>query len=146
MTAALQLDSTATTIATRLFGTLEITPDDVLRFAGGLPGFPQAERFVVLTTPAPALRWLQSADLPELAFLLVDYGTATGTEIAAGEEAYAIVTLPGQDRQTTANLRAPVLIDRAVGSGEQVILTDSSHGTAEPLDLDALLGAAEPAA
>ena len=47
--------------------------EDLIRFARGLPGFPDCTEFVVMEhdkeTP---LRWLHCVDCPEVAFLIVE--------------------------------------------------------------------------
>ena len=76
-------------IETSRFGTLEVEADRVLRFAGGLLGFPEARRFALIQTGEetgtagtaggagasnddPYFFWLQSADDPRLAFVVCD--------------------------------------------------------------------------
>lgn len=139
MTTALRIEPQVESVETRLFGTLTVTPNDKLLFDGGIPGFPDAQTFVLLTTQAPALRWLQSVEDPGLAFLLVEYDRVVEETAPWTPSAHAIVTLPGHDRLATVNLRAPVLIDQLAGTGAQMILTDSTRGTAEAIDLDTLM-------
>ena len=73
----------AVRIETSRFGTLEVEADRVLRFAGGLLGFPEARRFALIQTGEetgtgggsnddPYFFWLQSADDPRLAFVVCD--------------------------------------------------------------------------
>jgi flagellar assembly factor FliW len=55
-------------------------------------------------------------------------------------DALVIVTLPGGDRDSaTANLRAPLVVDRANGRGIQLIGIDETWPVVHPFDLAALL-------
>lgn len=144
MSVASQARIMTDTVHTRLFGTLTVTPDEIVVFPRGLPGFEEMRRFVLLPASAGGLFWLQSLDQPTLAFLLVETTRVAPDAWAQTPGALAIVTLPADDRPATANLRAPVLIDAIAGLGRQAITADSAYGTAEPFDLAALLG--EPVA
>ena len=133
---------------TRLFGTLAYDPSDTITFPDGLPGFPEVRSFALLSTPVEPLVWLQSLDRPELAFLLVS-PEAAGAGAAVLPETWlrqglftaAVVTLPGPGGgHATANLKAPVVVDRIARTGRQVILPESPFGTAHPFDLAALAG------
>jgi flagellar assembly factor FliW len=136
------------TAETRLFGTLVYDPSDTITFPDGLPGFPEVRSFALLSTPVEPLVWLQSLDRPELAFLLVRPEAAgAGVEVVPetwrrhGLFAAAVVTLPGPGGgHATANLKAPVVVDRAARTGRQMILPESPFGTAHPFDLAALAG------
>lgn len=128
------------TLRTRLFGEITVAADRVLAFSHGLPGFPEAIHWARLDGPVPTLGWLQSADEPGLCFLIAR------TEVVepAAERDYpgtwAIVTLPKGEEPATANLRAPVTIDRRARTGKQVIPQESRFSTTHPFDLGALLG------
>ncbi len=138
----------AHTAETRLFGTLAYDPSDTITFPDGLPGFPEVRSFALLATPVEPLVWLQSLECPELAFLLVSPEGA-GASVSVVPEtcrrqglfAAAVVTLPGPGGgSATANLKAPVVIDRTARTGRQMILPESPFGTAHPFDLAALAG------
>ena len=58
------------------FGEIELDDAKIIQFAGGLIGFPDAKRYVLLDSlQAGQVGWSQSLDLPALAFPVVD-GTA----------------------------------------------------------------------
>jgi flagellar assembly factor FliW len=126
-------------VTTRLFGPLSVPVDAVIHFPRGLPGFPDATRFVLLDAGAPALQWLQSLDQPALCFL-----TAPATRVIADAwvefpGALVIVTLPSATAPASANMRAPLLIDRTSGTGHQWIPVDCRYRTVHPFDLPAML-------
>ncbi|MDX2193358.1 MAG: flagellar assembly protein FliW [Gemmatimonadales bacterium] len=137
-------------IPTRLFGPLEVPSDRLVTFPDGLPGFAGERRFVLLATPSPSVTWLQSADDSLLAFLCVDpFVACPGFELDLPDDAWdaaepplvlAIVTLPREHGDApSANLQAPLLLDLAARSGQQVLLADAGYPCRAPLDLDAEL-------
>ncbi len=124
-------------ITTERFGRIEIGEEEIIGFGSGLPAFEGVRRFVVLRPAAAApFAWLQAVDRGDLAFLLLepwafcaDYdldigeGDCRGIDLASPEEAevYAILTARGSMSEMTANLLAPVAINRRTRRGKQVI-------------------------
>ena len=139
MSAPLSVAPTNPVFPTRLFGDIEVPPAAMIDFAEGLPGFRLARKFVLLQAASERLRWLQSLDNANLAFLLVELAAVADPLPGSVEEAFAIVTLPARDEPATANLAAPVLIDSIGRMGQQVIRTDQILPTAAPFDLEAIL-------
>lgn len=127
------------TVQTRLFGTIAVPPDRIIDFPDGIPGFPVTREFALLPAVAPALAWLQSLEVPELAFLLVTWGRVAEPLREIEGSCFAVVTLPGAGRPATTNLQAPVVIDRSRQVGRQVIRSDATPGTAVPFDLESLI-------
>lgn len=134
---------------TRQLGTVEYEPDSVLEFPGGLPAFDDERQFVLIEKPesAPVI-FLQSLSNPDLCFCTVpvqcvdaDYrlnvseeelkalGSQDGTE---GLLTLTILTLR-EDHAPTANLMAPVVIDRKTRRARQVIQYDSGYEFEKPL-------------
>ncbi|HRP08859.1 MAG TPA: flagellar assembly protein FliW [Gemmatimonadales bacterium] len=135
MTAATALPVTDTvTIETRRFGTLAVPADAMLEFPNGLPGFGEMRRFVLLPV-RDDLGWLQSAEHPALAFLLVRPWRVVAGAFDGDASAWAVVAIGTDPARSSANLMAPVRIDPSAGTGEQTILTDTAWPTAAPLDL-----------
>jgi len=140
-------------ISTFRFGTIEINPEDLLLFPGGLPAFEHLREFFFYPIPEnPAFTWLQAKDDPEVAFLLVDPflflpGYAVELPQSLQEElaikkpadalVYAIVTIPDGDiRRATANLVGPMIINTNARRGRQFILEGTSYTTRHPLFSD----------
>ncbi|HEX3928986.1 MAG TPA: flagellar assembly protein FliW [Gemmatimonadales bacterium] len=144
MTAVLPNVSSGTWVVTRLFGRAFVADEDVIVFADGIPGFPDAQRFTLFQANVPALAWLQSLDDLALTFLMVQRATLPEPPHAGTAESWAIVTLPHGTGPATANLQAPVLIDMVLNLGRQVVQTDSPYGTAVPFDLERLLAPPRP--
>jgi flagellar assembly factor FliW len=130
--------ATPRTVPTSRFGDLQVAPGALITFADGLLGLPHARHFVAVPhgENSPFV-WLQSADDPDLAFLLVppalvapDYSPPLPADIAAPNDPqdtiawWAIITVPaGRPRDMTANLLGPLVI---VGNaGWQIVLEDA---------------------
>jgi flagellar assembly factor FliW len=140
-------------IETSRFGVLETPTTDLVEINGGILGFPDASRFVrVPVTDSEGWMWLQSTADPELAFLTIealrfylDYDVdlgdsdcaSIGLEDPADAEILAIVTVRrdagGVVDAITANLLGPVVINRRLAIGRQVVLADSNYSTREPV-------------
>lgn len=138
-------------LATR-FGAVPIAPDRQVRFRGGLPGFPDVERFQL--DPIPGLQsdlmLLQAVDAPDISFITLPLpddipvlrqddlaNVSRMLDIAPGElMILAIVTLAAHhDRiEKYLNLRAPLFIDARRKIGAQVVLADASYPLRYRLD------------
>ena len=121
-------------VETRRFGTLAVPADAMLEFPNGLPGFGEMRQFVLLPVRED-LAWLQSAEHPALAFLLVRPWRVVTGAFDGDAAMWAMVAIGSDPARSSANLMAPVRIDPAAGTGEQTILTDTAWPTAVPLDL-----------
>jgi flagellar assembly factor FliW len=107
-------------------------------FEEGIIGVPRARRFELLERPGSALRLLRSLDIAGFALPVVDPRVAepgyrpsfqprVAEALSLGEDSclvLVVVTL-GEDR-STANLRAPIVINVARRVGAQIILDDRS--------------------
>lgn len=137
-------------IETTRFGDLEVSEKRVIQFPDGLIGFPQWKAFAILEHQEDSpLFWLQSLDLPQLAFLTIDprlikpdflEALHTGDRACLGLEegstkfVLALITIPeGRVEEMTANLLAPVVIDPKARVGRQVILANSGLSTQHPV-------------
>lgn len=123
------------------FGTCDVQPDAVLTFPGGILGFPDCRRYVILDhdTDAP-FKWLQSLDEPGLAFVILDPASFHPDytvqvpqealhEVQGGNDDELIIsvllTIPSDDPTgITANLRGPLLMNPRTKLCKQLILSD----------------------
>lgn len=127
-------------IATKAFGELEVDERQLVTFPAGLPGFVKFTRWALLDASRKPFYWLQSTELPELAFALIDpflfrpdYALDLPDELLAEigvtspDDAivFSIVTVPADGSPITANLLGPVVISRSTRKGMQAILVDS---------------------
>ncbi|MFJ7699431.1 flagellar assembly protein FliW [Lysinibacillus fusiformis] len=130
-------------IETKFLGTVEINEQDILTFATGLPGFPDAQKFVLLPLDADLpLVVLQSVEQQELGFVLaypfafkrdyefdIDEEDKTDLQIEKEDEIvpYTILTLKETFQESTMNLLAPVIINNVKKLGKQIVLQDSTN-------------------
>ena len=130
-------------------------PASTIAFPHGLPGFPDATRFTLLPLAdgAGGLLVLQSADAPDLRFLVVPY---LGGELPLSREdlerACATAGVPPERAavllvvtrrpplaagdgagELFVNLRAPVLVDTERRTAVQCVLPSPSYSVRHPL-------------
>ncbi len=140
-------------IATTRFGELDIAEGRIIRFEKGLLGFPKYQRYVLIESGDAArpndpstFWWLQSADLPDLAFVVTDptlfvptYRVPVHAEQMSGlgleslDEAQVFVIVNKRGNLLTGNLQGPLVVNVASRCGEQLVLSDRRFTTRVPL-------------
>jgi flagellar assembly factor FliW len=133
-------------VKTTRFGTLEIDDEKIISFPAGLPGFEKLHRFFILPVEkSEHIQWLQSADKPEIALLVIDpfqYFKGYSVEIPEPDLKYlqlenpadalvlTTITVPhNKPGCATANLVAPIVINTGQNKAKQVILNGSPYTT-----------------
>jgi flagellar assembly factor FliW len=137
-------------------GTIHYEEDQVFEMLGGLLGFPDAKRFVLLeSADIEPLRWLVSVDRKDLSVLVIDprllvpgyrvelsREEQSKLEITDGEVEregdgnilpLAITLLSDKPQQSTANLKAPIVLNTARMVAAQIVQTESRHSVQHPL-------------
>lgn len=133
-------------IDTKCFGTVDIGEDKVITFESGLMGFEQYKRYTILYDNTDGNRstisWLQSMDEPALALPIIspyhikpDYNPTVEGEIldSLGElndentVVFVTLTVPGDIKKMTANLRAPIIINADTTKACQIIVEDTEY-------------------
>lgn len=126
------------TIKTRPFGDVEIREQQIIDFPDGILGFDDVRKFVLLDAhdENSPLKWLQAYDEPELAFVIIrpvdfmkEYELvvsmndieAVGAETAENLLVFAIVTIPTNPSDMTANLQGPIIVNPDKRLGRQAI-------------------------
>ena len=129
----------------RRFGSYDVPAERLLTFPDGLIGFRDARRFVLLDSPRAdsPFRCLVCVDFPELGFVVCDPlrlwpGYAADLPPAEGgrvedRAVLAIVTVPQDPREMTANLLAPLVFDCTTRTGQQILLEGERFSTRHPL-------------
>lgn len=136
-------------IETKRFGSLEVEENQIITFPEGLPGFSGQRRFVLVDLQEGSpLKFLQSVDDPDLAFLVAEpltffpgYRvlvqpedlTPIALEMPERGIVVAIVSVPEEFKQATVNLKAPVVINPETALGRQVIVEGEEYGIRTPL-------------
>jgi len=130
-------------LETTRFGTIDVDEGEVITFTQPIIGFHDARRYVVLPGPdESAVKWLQSADSGELAFLIMDpravvadyearVGAAELKELGAEDpaelEVYSLVVVPKNPQEIRTNLKAPILVNPRRRLGKQTVLDRSDY-------------------
>jgi len=144
-----ETDPTTRTLKTSRFGEIEIDQTRSLRFPEGILGFPGQKEYVILEhKPGSPFCWLQSTEIPDLAFVMVDPLIVKGdfleglspsdrrlfeTDDGAQKAVFALVTIPpGKVDRMTVNLLGPVLIDLETRTARQVILANAGYSHRNP--------------
>ena len=126
-------------IQTKMMGEIDIDDRQVIDFPDGLIGFKKFTSYALLDAPQKPYFFLQSMELAELGFILLDpflfrpdYSVDATDEVmgalgvADPEDALVLtlVTVPPNGGPVTANLMGPLVIGRKARRGAQIVLTD----------------------
>jgi len=134
-------------IETTRFGQVEVEEARVIRFPKGLLGFPRFKQYVLIESGKDSsFWWLQSIDLPELAFVVTDpslfvptYQVPVKPEqlselgVSSIDEAQVFVIVNKREHTLTGNLQGPLVVSVQQRIGEQLVLSDRRFTTRVPL-------------
>jgi flagellar assembly factor FliW len=134
-------------VETSRFGTLDISEKEIVRFPEGLYGFEKETEFTLLpfnpNVESP-MEWMQSLTSTHLAFVVTDpHLYVPDYKLKLSEEdrkrveleeddlylTRAIVTIPENYSEMTANLIAPLVINKDKGVAKQFVLTNMDYDT-----------------
>ncbi|MED3660921.1 flagellar assembly protein FliW [Ureibacillus sp. FSL K6-8385] len=143
-------------IQTAYMGEMTIDPTMILNFEHGIPGFEGEKQFIQLPLGENgAFQILQSVKTKDLAFIItspyiikenydfeIDEATVHALDIRSEEEVavFVIVTLKDTLAESTANLRAPLVVNTRNKKAKQVILNDEAYAIRHKLDLQSEKG------
>lgn len=125
------------------FGDLEVDEEDVIHFPVGIPGFEDRHKWILVGEDDNAIMWLHSVDEGDLALPVTppeavksDYNAKIpreSLEQIGGENMEDVILLivvaipPGRPWDMTANLRAPILVNRASRIATQAIALNEDY-------------------
>lgn len=130
-------------LKTRPYGEVEVHDKQKVHFTEGLIGFEGVREYYMLDSKEGPFYWLQAADEPDIAFLLVDPRVfMEDYELLVSESEllplklekpedrldFAIVTVPDDPSMISANLMGPVVINRRTRVARQVISQKDTYG------------------
>lgn len=141
-------------IETSRFGAIDIDETRIITIAGGLLGFPEAERFALIQTGEDNyFFWLQSIEQANLAFVVCDptiflgdygvgqiplreeareeLGLALDADVTTATQVFAICNRVGD--WLTGNLLGPIVVNVATCQAKQIVLTEKKWSTRQPL-------------
>lgn len=135
-------------VDTKAYGRIEVDERQRLTFPRGLYGFEQYVDWVLLDARQRPFYWLQSTSDERVAFILInpylfrhDYVLNIPDEdldeIGNPDEGdvlvFAIVTIPEDQAEITANLQGPLVVNRKARIGKQSISLDPRWETKHPI-------------
>ncbi|MFD6208039.1 flagellar assembly protein FliW [Peribacillus sp. NPDC060253] len=131
-------------LQTKFHGEIELSEEETYRFDSGIPGFLEEKQFCLLTLDDTPFFVLQSIETKQVAFIMTnpfdvfrDYEVKLPDEVLSSlqieteQEVVTFVILTIQDpfNETTANLQAPIIINRSNKTGKQLIMSGSEYRT-----------------
>lgn len=136
-------------LKTQNFGEVEISEEEIFNFDDGLPGFPEHRRFVLISEEdSPVVSFLQSVDEERLSFVVVDMMVLMPEYDPNVEEeqikdlgeynpedflVYNVCTIYDDLKNSTVNLKAPIVINAAQKKGKQVVCSNEEYSVKAPL-------------
>lgn len=138
-------------INTKIFGEIEIIDDKIIHFPSGIIGFPELTDFALVHDEEKgidSIHWLQSIQEPAFAMpvmnpLLVkpDYNPEVEDELLKPigeldpEEVLVMVTvtIPGDIKKMSVNLKGPIIINGAKKKACQVIVDGEGYAVKFPV-------------
>lgn len=134
-------------IKSKLFGEIEIQDDKIITFEHGIMGFEELKKYALVfdsDKPTPnKIMWLQSAEISDLAFPVIDptlimgeYNPVVEDEWLAPIGGYeteedllvlCILTVPSDISKMTANIKAPLIINGITKKGCQIIANNDEY-------------------
>jgi flagellar assembly factor FliW len=143
------------TVDTTRFGsleTIEVADEAIITFPEGLPGFEDLTELALIEDQRFwPFSWLQPLTQSELGFVLMDPALfiadyqpevqepdLVGLDRVPDDiiELRCILVVPSDPKGTTANVKAPLLINRRAQRGKQVILMDDRYALRHPVFSD----------
>lgn len=131
-------------VATKPYGFIDVDERQKIFFPSGILGFESSRYYILLDAAQQPFYWLQSLDILEIAFVLIDpkifrpdYALEVSDEeleeldIRSSEEIlnFVIVTIPENPSKMTANLQGPLIVNKRTRVGRQSISTNPQWKT-----------------
>jgi len=140
-------------IKTKYFSEIEVTDEEKINFPEPLPGFEALFDYVIIPfyDDSDSLLCLQSVDDPDLALVLINpayvvanYSPTLSRDDFSALQAesdtplayYAISVIHDDWKDSTINLKCPIVINPEKMLGRQVVTDDPSYSMRHPIDND----------
>jgi flagellar assembly factor FliW len=128
---------------TSRFGLLEAEEGKIINFPDGLVGFSGLKRFILIDHKDTPLKWLQSVDDPDIAFIVaspdiiaaeysidLDRTVRKYLQIENENELVVLVIMRVSGEDVIANFQGPLIINANNMKGVQIIL-ERSHNSCQ---------------
>lgn len=132
-------------IQTKYHGETTLEADHIITFESGIPGFLEEKKFLLLPLDEETSFFiLQSVQTPGIAFVVtspffffkdyefdLDESTKERLNIRSEQDVEVLVILTVKEpfNSSTANLKAPIILNRKTKLGKQLILNQTDHTT-----------------
>lgn len=136
-------------LTTKYHNEVEIKEEEILLFEKGIPGFPEETKFIVLPLSEDAsFSVMQSVATSGIAFIIaspfgffpnydfkLEDSVVEELELKSENDVvvYSILTVEDPFDKTTANLQAPIIINKTNNKAKQVILIEEGYKTKHSL-------------
>jgi len=124
------------TINTHQFGEISIDVANIFHFSNGLLGFEDLKQFILISDEqTEPFKWLISVEEPNIGFPIlspfyVDFDYNIGKEIDLENNVlFVIVTLQDENKNISANLKAPIILNLQMMTGEQLLIPFEKYST-----------------
>lgn len=133
-------------VKTKYFGEIDLTEDKIIEFEKGIMGFEEFKKYTILYDNEDEkkgnIMWFQSVEEPALALPVInplyvkeDYNPDVNEEVLVPlgeftEDNLCILltlTVPADIKKTTANLKAPLIINADTKKGCQAIVDNQDY-------------------
>jgi len=137
-------------VSSQALGHVEVDAGAAITFTGPMAGFSDCMRYALIAHVRPdgtedaSVAWLQGLDTPFHAFVVTDpwaivpdyspeISDADAEELGLSSfhdaQVFAILTIPGNPKETSINLRAPIVVNGSRRVGKQVVLLSDEYTT-----------------
>lgn len=116
------------------FGPIEVDEEKIINFPEGIPGFSGLKRYILMDYRDTLLKWLQSVDDPDIAFIVAPpEAFTTGFQVEAdgaasnvlgltkNEDLAVLLILRVEDGKVIPNVKAPLLLNASLMRGMQLV-------------------------
>lgn len=124
------------TINTHQFGEISIDVANIFHFPNGLLGFEDLKQFILINDEqTEPFKWLICVDEPSIGFPIlspfyVDFDYNIGKEIDLEINVlFVVVTLQDENKNISANLKAPIILNLQMMTGEQLLIPFEKYST-----------------
>lgn len=129
-------------IKTKFCGEIEYSDENVIVFEEGIPGFPDLHKYALIPVNDLVFSYMQSIEDEKVCFIVVPPAFVEPSyDIEISDEAVeklqvekpedvnvlSIVTIPGDIKEMTVNLKAPILINIRNNKAVQEVLDDDRY-------------------
>lgn len=124
------------TIDTHQFGKITINKENIFVLPNGLLGFEELKQFILISDEeTEPFKWLISVEDPNIGFPIIspfyiDFDYNIGKDIDLEHNAlFVVVTLQDENKNISANLKAPIILNLQNMTGEQFLIPFEKYST-----------------